>query len=82
MSLFTLFVFVCAYLMSNTYCFVFLRLLYHMLLVSLDCSLLIVPSVFSIVYIYDTRTQMFGIIQYIPTVWYVFGFHLANLIEL
>jgi len=53
-----------------------------MLLVSLDCPLLIAPSVFSIVYIYDTRTQMFGIIQYIPTIWYVFGFHLATLIEL
>jgi hypothetical protein len=33
------------------FCFVFLRLVYHMIPVSLDCSYLIAPSVFSNVYI-------------------------------
>ena len=33
------------------FCFVFLRLVYLMLPVSLDCSLLIAPSVFSNVYL-------------------------------
>ena len=52
--LFTLFVFVCA-LWCPTYivfcfCFVFLRLVYPMLPVSLDCPFLIAPSVFSNVY--------------------------------
>jgi hypothetical protein len=56
--LFMLFVFVCVYyLVSNTYCVVFfyfdcLRLVYPMFPVSLDCSFLIVPSVFSNVYLY------------------------------
>jgi hypothetical protein len=34
-------------------CFVFLRLVYPMLPVSLDCQFLIVPSVFSNVYLRD-----------------------------
>ena len=38
-------------LVSNTYC-VFLRLVYPMLPVSLDCPFLIVPSVFSNIYSY------------------------------
>jgi hypothetical protein len=56
--LFMLFVYVCVYyLVSNTYCVVFfyfdcLRLVYPMFPVSLDCSFLIVPSVFSNVYLY------------------------------
>ena len=41
---------------SNTYyvdfCFVFLRLVYPMLTVSLDCPFLIVPSIFSSLFIY------------------------------
>jgi hypothetical protein len=36
---------------SSTCCFVFLRLVHSMLLVSLDCPFLIVPSVFSNVYL-------------------------------
>jgi len=35
------------------FCFVFLRLLYPMLTGSLDCPLLIAPSVFSNVYLYS-----------------------------
>jgi len=36
--------------MVLTFCFVFLRLVYPMLQVSLDCQFLIAPSVFSNVY--------------------------------
>ena len=36
---------------SLCFCFVFLRLVHHMLPVSLDCSFLIVPSVFSNIYL-------------------------------
>ena len=35
------------------FCFVFLRLVHPMLPVSLDCPILIVPSVFSNVYLYS-----------------------------
>ena len=49
--LFTLFVFVCVYWCSThivlSLCFVFLLLVYSMVPVSLDCSFLIVPTVFS-----------------------------------
>ena len=53
--LFRLFVFACEYRCSThivlCFCFVFLRLVYPMLPVSLVCTFLIVPSVFSNVYI-------------------------------
>jgi len=48
-ALFSLFVFVCTYCV--VFCFVFLRLVCPMLPVSLDCLLLIAPSVFSNVYV-------------------------------
>jgi hypothetical protein len=52
--LFTLFVFACALWCPThivfCFCFVFLRLVYPMLPVSLDCPYLIAPSVFSSVY--------------------------------
>ena len=40
------------------FCFVFLRLVYHMLPVSLDFPFLIKPSVFSSVYSNDTRDMV------------------------
>jgi len=47
---------------SNTYCVVFLRLVYLMLSVSLDCPSWIAPSVFSNVYlkrlIYDVKPEL------------------------
>jgi hypothetical protein len=53
--MFTLFVFVCVYWCPARnvlcFCFVFLRLVYPMLSVSVNCPFLIVPSVFSNVYI-------------------------------
>jgi hypothetical protein len=51
--LFTLFVFVCMYwcLVHIVLCFVFLRLIYHMLPVSPACPFCITPSVFSNVYL-------------------------------
>ena len=52
--LFTLFVFSCVYLCPThivlCFCFVFLRLMYVMFPVSLNCQFLIAPSVFSDVY--------------------------------
>jgi hypothetical protein len=52
--LFTLVVFSCVYLCPThivlCFCFVFLRLVYHMIPVSLDCQFVIAPSVFSNVY--------------------------------
>ena len=41
-ALFALSVFVCLLVVSDAYCFVFLRLVYPMLSVSLDCFLLFV----------------------------------------
>ena len=53
--LFTLFMFVCLRWCSThivlCFCFVFLRLVCHVLPVSLDCPILIAPSVFSNVYL-------------------------------
>jgi hypothetical protein len=51
--LFALFVFVCMYwcLVHIVLCFVFLRLIYHMLPVSPACPFCITPSVFSNVYL-------------------------------
>ena len=50
--LITLFLFFCAYWCSahTVLCFVFLRLVYPMLPISLDCPFLIAPSAFSNVY--------------------------------
>ncbi len=57
--LFTLFVFDCVLWCSAhivlCFCFVFLRLLYPLLSVSLDCPFLITPSVFSNVYLRKDR---------------------------
>jgi len=54
--LFTLFVFVCVKWCSThivlRFCFVCLRLVYTMLPVSLDCAVLIAPSVFSNLYLF------------------------------
>ena len=48
---FTLFVFVCVqHILYCVFCFVFLRLVYHMMPVSLSCPFLISTSVFSNVY--------------------------------
>jgi hypothetical protein len=38
------------HILCCVFCFVFLRLVYPMLPVSLDCSIFIAPSLFSIVY--------------------------------
>ena len=57
--LLTLFVFACAQCCPThivlCFCFVCLRLVYPMLPVSLDCSFLIDPSVFSNVYLYPIK---------------------------
>ena len=56
--LFTSFVFVLRIVVSNTYCVVMFvlfvyRLMYPLLPVSLDCPFLIVPSIFSNIYLID-----------------------------
>jgi hypothetical protein len=52
------------------FCFVFLRLVYHMLPVSLDCPFLIEPSVFSSVYSNDTR-DMVDVFQFKYTTFHI-----------
>jgi hypothetical protein len=68
-------------MVSNTYCvvfFVFLRLVYHMFPVSLDGSFLIVPSVFSNVYLLSTeltKTCYNNIYIFIINIYFLFTSH-------
>ena len=66
MYFFTLFLFVCIYWYPThivlCFCFVFLRLVYAMLPVSLDCPFLIGPLVFSNVYLVK-KLQFFTFYQ-------------------
>ena len=87
--LFTLFVFDCvlwcpAYIVL-CFCFVFRRLVYPMLQVSLDCPFLITPSVFSNVYSKKDRqyncqdrfkkSWLFVVLFFVFSFWYVQSFH-------
>jgi hypothetical protein len=52
------------------FCFICLRLVYAMLLVSLDCPIFIAPSLFSNVYLQPT----YGLTMYVC----ILGYHLFN----
>ena len=54
---------------SNTYCVVFLRLVYPMLPVSLDCTSLIAPSVFSnVIYLHLRQVIMTMLLRLIKPI--------------
>ena len=85
--LFRLFVFVCVWWCRThivlCFCFVFLRLVYHMLPVSLDCSFLIAHSVFFNVYILASyltlRCQSLTDLIHISHVFQIYGVYNAKI---